>query len=53
MSRDLFADRNGFAAARRAFVTKQKPSTTPHRLARHRRPVTPWTSAPADRCAVA
>ncbi len=36
MSRDIFDDRNGFTAARRAFVTKQKPDVTPARLARHR-----------------
>jgi Antibiotic biosynthesis monooxygenase len=30
MSRDLFTDRNGFAGARRAFVTKRNPSSTPH-----------------------
>ncbi len=36
MSRDIFDDRNGFAEARRAFVTKQKPEATPSRLARHR-----------------
>jgi putative two-component system hydrogenase maturation factor HypX/HoxX len=36
MSRDLFADRTGFAAARHAFVTKQKPTSTPDRIARHR-----------------
>ena len=38
MSRDLFDDRNGFAAAREAFVTKQKPTATPPRLAAHRTP---------------
>ena len=32
MSRDIFGDRSGFAAARRAFVTKQKPAATPDRL---------------------
>jgi len=53
MSRDLFADRNGFASARRAFVTKQRPSSTPDRIARHRRPAGPWTAAPADEAAVA
>jgi putative two-component system hydrogenase maturation factor HypX/HoxX len=36
MSRDLFTDRNGFAAARHAFVTKQKPRSTPCRIALHR-----------------
>jgi putative two-component system hydrogenase maturation factor HypX/HoxX len=36
MSRDIFDDRHGFASARRAFVTKQKPDATPPRLARHR-----------------
>ena len=33
MSRDIFDDRHGFAAARDAFVTKQKPDATPARLA--------------------
>jgi putative two-component system hydrogenase maturation factor HypX/HoxX len=33
MSRDLFDDRNGFAAARHSFVTKQPPVATPSRLA--------------------
>jgi putative two-component system hydrogenase maturation factor HypX/HoxX len=42
MSRDIFDDRNGFAAARRAFVTKAKPASTPARLALHRSP-TPST----------
>jgi putative two-component system hydrogenase maturation factor HypX/HoxX len=32
MSRDMFADRSGFTAARRAFVTKAKPAGTPERL---------------------
>ncbi|BFU46932.1 hydrogenase maturation protein [Krasilnikovia sp. MM14-A1004] len=32
MSRDMFADRSGFAAARRAFVTKAAPDGTPQRL---------------------
>jgi putative two-component system protein, hydrogenase maturation factor HypX/HoxX len=32
MSRDLFGDRSGFAAARHAFVTKAKPTETPARL---------------------
>jgi putative two-component system hydrogenase maturation factor HypX/HoxX len=32
MSRDMFGDRSGFAAARRAFVTKAKPAETPARL---------------------
>jgi putative two-component system protein, hydrogenase maturation factor HypX/HoxX len=32
MSRDLFGDRSGFAAARHAFVTKARPSATPARL---------------------
>ena len=36
MSRDIFDDRHGFAEARRAFVTKQKPTATPGRLALHR-----------------
>jgi putative two-component system hydrogenase maturation factor HypX/HoxX len=38
MSRDIFDDRRGFADARRAFVTKQKPTSTPARLALHRPP---------------
>ena len=36
MSRDIFDNRNGFAEARRAFVTKEKPGATPARLAVHR-----------------
>jgi putative two-component system protein, hydrogenase maturation factor HypX/HoxX len=32
MSLDMFADRSGFAAARRAFVTKARPTGTPARL---------------------
>lgn len=32
MSRDMFGDRSGFAAARRDFVTKAVPATTPARL---------------------
>jgi putative two-component system hydrogenase maturation factor HypX/HoxX len=32
MSRDMFGDRSGFAAARHAFVTKAKPTETPERL---------------------
>jgi putative two-component system hydrogenase maturation factor HypX/HoxX len=32
MSRDIYGDRSGFAAARRAFVTKAKPAATPDRL---------------------
>ncbi|WP_127499664.1 hydrogenase maturation protein [Actinoplanes solisilvae] len=32
MSRDLFGDRSGFAAARHAFVTKTRPAVTPERL---------------------
>jgi putative two-component system protein, hydrogenase maturation factor HypX/HoxX len=43
MSRDIFDDRNSFADNRRAFVTKQKPTTTPHRLT-SQRPPTPATS---------
>jgi putative two-component system hydrogenase maturation factor HypX/HoxX len=33
MSRDMFDDRSGFAAARHAFVTKARPTVTPARLA--------------------
>jgi putative two-component system protein, hydrogenase maturation factor HypX/HoxX len=36
MSRDIFDDRHDFGAARGAFVTKQKPASTPARLAHHR-----------------
>ena len=36
MSRDIFDDRHGFTDARRAFVTKQKPTATPGHLATHR-----------------
>jgi putative two-component system hydrogenase maturation factor HypX/HoxX len=39
MSRDIFDDRHGFGAARDAFVSKQKPTATPARLAPHRRAV--------------
>ena len=42
MSRDIFDDRHGFAAARHAFVTKQKPTATPARIALHR-PAPPAT----------
>ncbi|WP_090931142.1 enoyl-CoA hydratase-related protein [Nonomuraea jiangxiensis] len=36
MSRDMFDDRHGFRAARRAFVRKVKASATPEHLAGHR-----------------
>ncbi|NUW33216.1 formyl transferase [Nonomuraea sp. SMC257] len=36
MSRDMFDDRHGFAAARAAFVGKRKPEVTPAHLAAHR-----------------
>ena len=36
MSHDIFDDRNSFSAARQAFVTKQKPTSTPQRIALHR-----------------
>ena len=36
MSRDIFDDRHGFSAARHAFVTKQRPGSTPPRIALHR-----------------
>lgn len=39
MSRDFFDDRLGYAAARRAFVTKTPPGVTPPRIATHRRGV--------------
>ncbi|MGC9670331.1 enoyl-CoA hydratase-related protein [Planosporangium sp. 12N6] len=38
MAGDMFDDRNGFAAARRAFVYKEKPARTPAKLASHRQP---------------
>ncbi|MBF8194105.1 formyl transferase [Nonomuraea sp. K274] len=46
MSRDMFDDRSGFRAARRAFVGKVRAQATPEHLARHRE----WSgaSAPAD-----
>jgi putative two-component system hydrogenase maturation factor HypX/HoxX len=47
MSRDIFDDRSGFADARRAFVTKQRPTSTPARLALHR-PPPPVTVARSD-----
>jgi putative two-component system hydrogenase maturation factor HypX/HoxX len=53
MSRDLFTDRNGFAGARRAFVTKEKPSSTPNRIAGHRPVTGPAATEPADQAAVA
>ena len=34
MSRDIFDDRHGFAAARHAFVTKTKPAATPSHIVR-------------------
>jgi putative two-component system hydrogenase maturation factor HypX/HoxX len=43
MSRDLYGDRSGFAAARHAFVHKTRPSVTPARLA--------WTAPAPDRAA--
>jgi putative two-component system hydrogenase maturation factor HypX/HoxX len=36
MARDIFDDRNGFAAARTAFVQKRRPAATPDKLALHR-----------------
>jgi putative two-component system hydrogenase maturation factor HypX/HoxX len=36
MRRDIFDDRNGFAQARQAFVTKQRPGATPEHLTRTR-----------------
>jgi putative two-component system hydrogenase maturation factor HypX/HoxX len=53
MSRDLLADRNGFAAARRAFVTKQRPTSTPNRIAQHRPATVALTTVPADEAATA
>ena len=35
MSRDIFDDRHDFTDARRAFVTKQKPTATPRPPPRH------------------
>ena len=36
MAADMFDDRNGFAAARHAFMYKRKPAETPAKLAVHR-----------------
>jgi putative two-component system hydrogenase maturation factor HypX/HoxX len=36
MASDMFDDRNGFAAARRGFMFKEKPAETPAKLALHR-----------------
>jgi hypothetical protein len=36
MAGDMFDDRKGFAAARRAFMYKEKPTGTPAKLALHR-----------------
>jgi putative two-component system hydrogenase maturation factor HypX/HoxX len=36
MASDMFDDRNGFAAARRSFMYKEKPAETPAKLALHR-----------------
>jgi putative two-component system hydrogenase maturation factor HypX/HoxX len=36
MAGDMFDDRNGFAAARRGFIYKEKPAETPAKLALHR-----------------
>lgn len=38
MAQDMFDDRQGFDAARRAFVRKEAPARTPSRLALHRAP---------------
>jgi putative two-component system protein, hydrogenase maturation factor HypX/HoxX len=38
MAQDMFDDRGGFDAARRAFVQKVPPMRTPGKLARHRAP---------------
>ncbi|MFI5955763.1 enoyl-CoA hydratase-related protein [Cryptosporangium sp. NPDC051539] len=38
MAQDMFDDRQGFAAARRAFVRKEAPDRTPAKLALHRAP---------------
>ncbi|SHN06389.1 enoyl-CoA hydratase-related protein [Cryptosporangium aurantiacum] len=38
MAQDMFDDRHGFDAARRAFVRKEPPTRTPARLALHRAP---------------
>ena len=48
MSRDIFDDRNGFAAARHAFVTKQKPTSTPRRIASHRAAITQSVDTDVD-----
>ncbi len=38
MAADMFDDRKGFAAKRRCFMYKQKPTETPAKLALHRQP---------------
>ena len=50
MSRDMFGDRSGFAAARRDFVTKAAPTSTPPRLLFH--PPVPTVPAARLRSAV-
>jgi putative two-component system hydrogenase maturation factor HypX/HoxX len=47
MSRDIFDDRNGFSAAREAFVTKRRPESTPTRIATHRPAVPPVVAGDA------
>jgi putative two-component system protein, hydrogenase maturation factor HypX/HoxX len=45
MSHDIFDDRNSFSAARHTFVTKQKPTSTPQRIALHRAATAPTIDA--------
>jgi len=52
MSRDLFADRAGFAALRRAFVTRARPTATPGRIAGHRPATCPAPAAPLTGSAI-
>jgi putative two-component system protein, hydrogenase maturation factor HypX/HoxX len=45
MSHDIFDDRNGFAAARHAFITKQRPGRSPApRTAAHERVSVPMVA---------
>jgi putative two-component system hydrogenase maturation factor HypX/HoxX len=41
MSSDMFGDRSGFAAARKAFVSKARPASTPAHLLMGPRPEQP------------
>lgn len=49
MSHDIFDDRNGFAAARHAFITRQRPVTTPVHLVAADDEAPPAGTVAADR----